>query len=862
MTPERWQQVMEVFDAVMALDPTQRSSHLEKACAADPELRHEVDTLLFSHQQAGTEFLNAPAANFSTGGAHPSISVARVGHRIGAYQVVAEIGHGGMGEVYRAVRADGQYEKQVAIKMVLVGYDSSYVLERFRTERQILASLDHPNIARLLDGGTTEQGVPYLVMELIDGIPIDKYCDAHQLTISERLQLFRQVCGAVQYAHQHLVIHRDIKPGNILVTQEGAPKLLDFGIAKIVSPTIEAGTTLGRAMTPEYASPEQIRNEPITTATDVYSLGVVLYELLTGRYPYQADTNTPHELARAICEEAPARPSTAILRHDSGKTETPEQVSSKREGSPARLRRRLAGDLDNIVLRALHKEPQRRYTSAERFADDLRRHLEGLPVTARQDSWSYRAGKFARRHRVGVAATALVLLALLGGIAATVHEARIAQRRFNDVRQLANSFLFEFHDAIKDLPGSTPARVMVVRRALEYLGRLSQEAAGDPVLQQELATAYEKVADVQGSPLYPNLGDKAGALENYRKSMRIRDTLLVGDPANVQNRRSLATLYQKIGDTLAKSGNAAEGLEAHRKGLVIIDSLLASDPANPQMLRALSISADRIGGILRDNGDLPGALEHYEMGLKVLEDMQAKGLLEPSEQRGLLIASTHVGNTLNATGDTAGALKSYRQAVEVAERLAAADPTNAQAKRDLSIVYGKVGQLLVQKGSIPEGMEVYLKGQKISEELALADPKDVQIQGDVATGHKEIGEMLVQMNQVPAAMVHFRKALATARELSSVDTKDEDLRGFLAECYFNMGKAYVMLASAPKVRPAQQVDYWGKARPFLQQSLDVWLDMKRRGTLMGSQAQEPEDAAQQLARCDNALRALERTSSR
>jgi serine/threonine protein kinase len=308
MTPERWQQVRGVFDQVASVPSAERAACLDQVCANDADLRREVESLLLSHHEAGTEFLNTPAINLS----RPTPT--RVGRRIGAYNILEEIGRGGMGEVYRAGRADGQYEKEVAIKLVRGGYDTASVLERFRHERQILASLDHPNIARLLDGGTTDEGLPYLVMELIEGTPIDQYCDAHKLNVTDRLRLFVQVCSAVQYAHQRLVIHRDIKPGNILVTKDGVPKLLDFGIAKILDPAASAATTVAGPMTPEYASPEQIRGEPITTATDVYSLGVVLYQLLTGHSPYPKSTHVPHEFARAICEFEPERPSAVVMR--------------------------------------------------------------------------------------------------------------------------------------------------------------------------------------------------------------------------------------------------------------------------------------------------------------------------------------------------------------------------------------------------------------------------------------------------------------------------------------------------------------------------------------------------------------------
>jgi eukaryotic-like serine/threonine-protein kinase len=314
MNPERWRQVRDVLDQAIAVPDAERPALLDHACGSDSELRDEVESLLHSHQQAGSVFLRKPAVDLNIPMSESGDIGSRIGRRVGVYRLLEQIGEGGMGEVYRAERADGQYDKQVAIKFVRVGLDTASVLKRFRQERQVLASLDHPNIARLLDGGTTNEGIPYLVMELIEGIPIDRYCDAQKLNITERLRLFLQVCSAVQYAHQRLVIHRDIKPGNIMVTKQGVPKLLDFGIAKILDPSDSSQNTIANPMTPEYASPEQIRGEPITTASDVYSLGVVLYRLLTGGSPYPANTRAPHEFARSICEHEPERPSVVISR--------------------------------------------------------------------------------------------------------------------------------------------------------------------------------------------------------------------------------------------------------------------------------------------------------------------------------------------------------------------------------------------------------------------------------------------------------------------------------------------------------------------------------------------------------------------
>jgi serine/threonine protein kinase/tetratricopeptide (TPR) repeat protein len=427
MTPERWETIKEVFEAALELEDHARASFLDQACVGEPSVRAEVVELIASHEQAGSFMAAAAFEPAMKHGAEEGVN-SRVGCRIGSYQTIREIGRGGMGAVYLAARADEEYRKQVAIKVVKRGMDTEAVVRGFRQERQILAGLDHPHIARLLDGGSTDDGLPYFVMDYIEGLPVDVYCDTHHLSITRRLELFRTVCSAVQYAHQHGVIHRDLKPRNILVTVDGAPKLLDFGIAKVLNPeagSATVGTTIGRPLTPAYASPEQVRGEEITPASDIYSLGVMLYELLAGHHPYRLQSHTPQELERVICGQEPEKPSTSVSRieeiplADDGRqiAITPGSVSEARGDQPDKLRHRLAGDLDNIVLTALRKDPGRRYSSVEQFSDDVRRHLEGLPVTAHKDTLTYRTAKFVRRNRPGVitAASSLrVILALIG----------------------------------------------------------------------------------------------------------------------------------------------------------------------------------------------------------------------------------------------------------------------------------------------------------------------------------------------------------------------------------------------------------------------------------------------------------------
>jgi serine/threonine protein kinase len=416
MTPERFRQIRNLFEAVVERPLDRRGTFLAEACAGDVDLQAEVERLLAAHRH-DTDLRAGPAI--------PPENPQRLeGRRVGPYEILREIGQGGMGTVYLAVRADHAFRKQVALKIVRPEAGSQEVLRRFQQEREILATLDHPNIARLLDGGSTEQGLPYFVMEYVAGEPIDLYCDRHKLNVAARLELFRTVCAAVVYAHRTGIVHRDLKPGNILVTAEGTAKLLDFGIAKVLRPTEDETVYVTRSglhlMTPEYASPEQVRGEAVTALSDVYSLGTILYELLTGHRPYRMRSHLFHEIVRVICEEPPTRPSTAVSQPERGNAEletvTPEMVSRARDASPAELRRQLSGDLDNILLKSLSKEPLERYRSAGQLDEDVQRHLQGQPVLARGDTLTYRIGKFLQRYKIWAIAAAAIAAALATGV--------------------------------------------------------------------------------------------------------------------------------------------------------------------------------------------------------------------------------------------------------------------------------------------------------------------------------------------------------------------------------------------------------------------------------------------------------------
>ena len=483
MTQPNDARARELFLAAMAVAPERRDAFLATACNGDEELRRHLEYLVRSWRAdegpAGAvaspetgpsagDGIGSPGGEDNTtrgsgvglpGAIRQTVPATLSGTRVGPYRIVREIGRGGMGTVYLAIRAGEEVRQRAAIKLVQQGGDSQSILHRFRHERQILASLDHPNIARFLDGGTTADGVPWLALDYVEGMPIDEYCDRHLLSTVDRLRLFRSVCSAVQHAHQNLVVHRDLKPSNILITADGTPKLLDFGIAKILNPglslhTVDPTIAGAQMMTPGYASPEQVRGETITTASDIYSLGVVLYELLTGHRPYQLSSLSPHEVARVVCEQEPVKPSTVVTRTATGEQGvasaaiTPEVVGRKRSEPPAKLRRGLVGDLDNIVLMALRKDPQRRYASVEQFSADINRHLEGMPVVARTDTFGYRAQKFVGRNKLAVAAAALLLLTLAGGVVATSWQAHVArteraraQQRFDDIRALGTVFL-------------------------------------------------------------------------------------------------------------------------------------------------------------------------------------------------------------------------------------------------------------------------------------------------------------------------------------------------------------------------------------------------------------------------------------
>lgn len=769
MTPERWQEVKQVLAAALELAPEERTAYLERGCAADPSLRDDIRPLLASEKRLNKRFLDSEdlAAFAST---LPSAEMSWTGRRVGAYKVVELIGEGGMGAVYRAFRADDQYHKEVALKFVRSAQHGGSVFARFKNERQILAGLDHPNLAKLLDGGATDEGIPYLVMELIEGRPITEYCASRDLPLRQRLQLFLQVCAAVHYAHQHLIIHRDIKPQNILVTNDGIPKLLDFGIAKILEADSDVPPDLTltgfRALTPRYASPEQIKGEAMTTAADVYSLGVVLYELLAGVSPYELANVSTQDLSRIICEKEVQRPSIAVLRT------RPSPVSAAlREISPEKLRKQLNGDLDNIVLMALRKEPSRRYASVNDLQEDIRRHLENIPVIARNDTVWYRATKFVVRHKAGVAAGAAVVLILIAGIIITLQEARVAKRRFDDVRALANSLIFDVHDSVKDLPGSTPARKIIVDRALKYLNVLAQESSGDLGLQRELASAYERVGSVQGDYLENNLGDFEGTLVSYNKALELRKR--VSAASNDGNDRlALAQAYRLVAHQLWANGDPRGARDPISRAIAVSESVNREHPKDVKILNELGFDYEVSGriGYPGDRSANQKVIDDYRRGLAVGEILLK---LQPDDLNtlyGYATGLSDVGTKLEAS-DPREALKNYEKQLEIDRRLTQLS-TNIRYRRGVAIAYGSMASVFDDLGDYQHAVENSLKDLAIYQELVSADSKNALLRQGLAIAYANTAGSCVRAGKLALAMDYSNRALEIIRPLASSGPKN------------------------------------------------------------------------------------------
>ncbi|HYL01221.1 MAG TPA: protein kinase [Steroidobacteraceae bacterium] len=783
MNRERWLRLKELFSTASELAAAERAPYLDQVCD-DVQLRAELDSLLQAHQ-ASRVVIDQPAFEYLTGGGLPAAGERWLGRRIGPYELTVLIGRGGMGEVYRARRADAQYDREVAVKLVRGGYDVGYVLQRFRAERQILANLEHPNIAHLLDGGATEDGLPYLVMELVEGEPIDSYCEHRGLPIAARLRLFCAVCSAVSYAHQRLIVHRDLKPSNILVTHEGTVKLLDFGVAKLLQPAgPEAAAaptvTVMQALTPTFASPEQILGLTITTASDIYSLGVVLYHLLARRSPYGRAVLTTQDAIREVCEREPLRPSQGTA------------------GAPAG--RRIDHDLDAIVLKALRKEPKSRYATVEQLAEDVRRHLAGLPVAARGDELGYRVRKFIGRHRVGVAAAIVVLLAIAAGVAATLREAAIARQqaqiaqaqraraehRFNDVRKLSDALIFDINDAIRNLPGATPARQVLLDRAVAYLDSVAMDADGQPDLERELAWGYQRFATVQGSSTESSLGDARAALLSNRKALAHFEAAANASPGNVADQLNVAMMHRILSfGALAQE----QGRQELERALGITQRLLAADPHNPKVINERSIEYQDLGFVQDAAGDRAAALKWYRANRDLkLELIRA----DPGNQvvaRGIGMATVILGDAQARMGLLDDAVANIRDGIARYQALPRGFD-DVHVARELAVSRVKYADALLIRGDIAAAQAGFRDARRALEPLARQDPKNVLLQDDVAWLDYHEGKIQLLLGRYAPARLQLARALGRFEELHGPLREVGEIADAEGRIYLWLGDAY------------------------------------------------------------------------
>jgi serine/threonine protein kinase len=798
MPANHWERIENIFLEAADLPPEEQAAFLDQVCREDAALRREVQSLLDSDRKSGEKITRAVEDEAQAlFGLSPII-----GTRLGSYRVIREIGRGGMGAVYLATRDDDQFQKKVAIKLVKRGMDTSEVLRRFRHERQILAGLDHAYIARLIDAGTAPDSRPFFVMEYVEGQSIDTYCRDRALTIADRCRLILRVCEAVAHAHRNLVVHRDLKPGNIFVAPDGTPKLLDFGVAKLLAPDADPHLTVtgmqARLLTPQYASPEQVLGHPVNTATDVYSLGAVLYELLTGNCAQNLDSTSPEEIERIICVQDVPPP------------------SATKPGLPA--------DLDNIVLMAMRKDPARRYQSVDQFADDIRRFLEGRPILARKDSVRYRAGKFISRHRLMIAAASIVVASLVGGIVIAMSQARRAERRLTQMVELANRSLFDVHSAIERLPGATEARKSIVKTTLQFLENLSKEAGSDDALRLSLATAYFRLGDVQGYAHKPNMGDTKGALASYAKAVALLEPLHIKHPKDPDVLRQVVDTYDHIGSVKDNLGdvpgtvaayeaalpaaqllprllpndveaNQGEGIfyndlafalqysdpkranEYARKHLALVPALLKKFPGDDDIADEAAVAHATMGALLMRAGKLPEALDEERQSAAIREGVAARHPNDVQRRRLLMIAYGHVGDHLGSpftlnSGDFKGAREYFDKCVAIAREIVKADPEDRTARYDLASALLRQGAVDVPKSEIAQSLAILRESASMMESLAHSDPNGIRFARALGTIYEYIGSRLTDLGRPDEALPELRHSVAVADSIMAAHPGD------------------------------------------------------------------------------------------
>lgn len=748
MDRELWSRVEELFAELLDLGPIDRERVLS-SCDDSAEVLDEVRSLLAFQARDG--WLEG-----AVGDAAAEYQAIHVLHdNIDGYRLEGLLGSGGSSEVFRASRVDGSFEQEVAIKVLQAGRASSSFLGRFRTEREILARLRHPGIATILDGGTTRDDRPFLVMELIDGERIDQWCDAQGLDTRGRIGIFLRVCEAVQHAHQNLIVHRDLKPANILITREGHPKLLDFGIAKILADDsasqFNETEQEARVLTLAWASPEQIRGGVITTATDVYSLGMVLYQLLARKGPFDFGRDR-FEAERFVCEE------------------TPPSLWSRSEAPD------LKGDVNAIVQKALSKDAADRYGSVKEFAADLESFCHHRPVVACAPTRRYLVRKFVRRHASALIGTAVVATVLIGSLVFTSQQwietdrarraetsaRRIAERRFGELRALVNALLFEIYDLIEHMPGATQARQLLASEALQYLDTLLAEAADDDRLRYELAVAYIKVGDVQGNPVQANLGDSQGALASYRKA----EGILAGVSVRALAERGafdLALLHDKFGEVLAHVGETQAALERHERALELREQEIAEQERSrmepdKDFDRGRARSYQRLGHVTLLLGDAPGARAYFERGLALLVPLRKDNPGDPELERSYAVCQLSLGDSLVESGSADQGFDAYGEAIQALEALVRSEPLNMKWLRDLAVALNRQVRQLMNRGDHKAALMRGERAVEITRSIGVADPTDADARRELSLCLMNQGYSFSQLGRTGDALAAYREA--------------------------------------------------------------------------------------------------------